>query len=74
MGYLRDKKFLIDFGKNLKRIRVEKNISQAELAYSINVEISQISRLERGQLNSGIYSVFLIAKYLKVSPKELFDF
>lgn len=74
MAYLRSNKFLKAFGQNLKKVRLEKNVSQADLAFSCGMEISQISRLERGLLNTGISNIYLIAKYLEVEPKELFDF
>jgi len=74
VAYLRSNKFLKAFGQNLKKVRLAKNVSQADLAYNCGMEISQISRLERGLLNTGISNIYLIAKYLEVEPKELFDF
>lgn len=74
MAYLRSNKFLKAFGLNLKKVRLEKNVSQADLAFSCGMEISQISRLERGLLNTGISNIYLIAKYLEIEPKDLFDF
>ncbi len=74
VAYAVDKKYLIAFGKNLKRIRLEKNISQSALAYECDMEISQISRMERGVINTSIYNLFLISKVFKIAPKELLDF
>ena len=49
-------------------------MSQSELAYDCGMEISQISRMERGLLNTSISNVFLIAKALNMHPKELLNF
>jgi transcriptional regulator with XRE-family HTH domain len=62
------------FGKNIRKIRKEKGISQEQLAFDTDMELRQIGRIERGEINTGIKSVFIIAKALSVSPKDLFDF
>jgi transcriptional regulator with XRE-family HTH domain len=62
------------FGENLKRIRNSKGISQEDLAHDANIAYTTINKIEKGQLNTGISTVFEIAKALKISPKELFDF
>jgi len=49
-------------------------ISQEELAYRCNIELSQIGRIERGVINTSISNVFIIAEALKIPPKDLFDF
>ena len=66
-------KFLKKFGKNLKRIRLSQNLTQEELANEIDVEISQISRIERGLINTSIYNTKVIAEALDVHLTELFD-
>ncbi len=74
MEYLKDKDFIVAFGKNLQRIRKNKNFTQKDLANDIGVEISQISRIERGVINTSISVVNLIAKALEVEVYELFKF
>lgn len=44
----KDIEFLKTFGKRLKQLREEKGISQAQLAFEAEIQISQISRIERG--------------------------
>ncbi len=61
----------MSFGKNLKDIRVEKNISQAELAEKIGVHTNHLSRYERDLSNPSIEVVANIAKALDVSIDEL---
>ena len=74
MAYLRNKEYLTAFGIHLKKLRTEKSISQSELAFDCGMEISQISRMERGLINTSISNIYLIAVALKVHPKELLDF
>jgi len=62
------------FGENLREIRIKKNFTQERLANTADIEISQISRIERGIINTSLSQVFVIAKALKVDIKELFDF
>lgn len=69
-----DKTFLISFGKRLKQLRNQKRISQAQLAFEANIEISQISRIERGLINTTIANVKLISKILEIPVHEFFIF
>lgn len=72
--YLDDSAFLIDFGKNLRKHRKLKGFTQAQLAIDLGFEISQISRIERGIINTSIGNINAIAKVLKIDIKDLFDF
>ncbi|WP_367275243.1 helix-turn-helix domain-containing protein [uncultured Maribacter sp.] len=74
MEYLSEKKFLIAFGQNLRRLRKSRGFTQEELANEINIEISQISRIERGVINTSISNANLIAKALQFPVSELFQF
>lgn len=74
MKYLKNSEFLIKFGKNLKEIRKSKGFTQAELANDIGIEISQISRIERGIINTSLSTTNEIAKALKIDIVELFKF
>lgn len=73
MQYQRDKNNLKVVGAKIKALRISKGYSQAKLAADCNVEISQISRLERGLLNTGLTQIFLIADALEVEVKEIFE-
>jgi len=55
-------------------IRKAKGISQEQLAWDSGFELSQIGRIERGEVNTSISHVSAIAKSLKVKPEELFQF
>jgi len=70
---LNEKEFLIAFGKNLRRVRQAQGFTQAQLANDIGVEISQISRIERGIINTSVGNVNAISSALRVDIKDLFD-
>lgn len=72
--YYRDEKFIKRFGLRLKEIRKAKGISQEQLAGDTGFELSEVGRIERGEINTSISHVAAIAKALKVKPEELFQF
>ena len=74
MEYLKDKTFLVKLGKHVKKVRLEAGFTQEELANEIGIEISQISRIERGILNTSVSTIHAIASALEVETKSLFDF
>ena len=65
---------LISFGKNLRLARLAKGFTQEQLANELGVEISQISRIERGVINTSITTLYSISKVLNVDISELFVF
>jgi transcriptional regulator with XRE-family HTH domain len=70
----RDIKAMKAFGLRLRDIRKSKNLSQQQLAYTADLELSQISRIERGIINTSISQVFQITRALNVHVRDLFDF
>jgi transcriptional regulator with XRE-family HTH domain len=71
---VRNTEFIIAFGDKLKKLRIEKKISQEELANSSDIPISQIGRIERGEINTTISTIYAISQALEIDIKELFDF
>lgn len=69
-----DTSFLILFGKNLKALRESKDITQAQLSIDCDFDVSVISRIERGVVNTSLSNLKLIADALKVDMQELFNF
>ena len=65
---------LISFGKNLRLTRLAKGFTQEQLANELGVEISQISRIERGVINTSVTTLYSISKVLNVDISELFVF
>ena len=73
MKYLRDEEGLKQFGNRLRKIRIEKGFSQEDLAYSSELALSQIGRIERGVINTSLSTIFVIAKTLNVKVSYLFE-
>jgi len=63
---------LIQFGKNLQRIRSEKNISQEKMTLEIGFDRTYISLLERGKRNPSLITICRLVAYLKVDINQLF--
>ena len=57
---------LVRIGKNIKKIRNEKNISQQDLAAVCNFEKSNMSRIESGKTNLTIGTLLKICEALGV--------
>lgn len=68
------KLFLLRLGNNLKALRLSANFTQEQLANEIGVEISQISRIERGLIGTSVATFFDISKALNIPIKDFFDF
>ena len=68
------KSVLVNFGGNLRQLRLAKGFSQEQLANELGVEISQISRIERGIINTSVTTLYAISKALKIDVSELFTF
>lgn len=66
------REILIQFGKRLKEVRVEKGLSYRKLAQLCDVDHSQISKIEKGQVDVQISTAFELARGLGVEVVELF--
>ncbi len=71
---VKDKSFLIKFGNHLRFLRKQIGISQEELANRADISISQVSRVERGEINTTISTVKVISEALNISVVEIFKF
>lgn len=64
----------IKVGKRIQEIRIEKNLSQQDLAAKCNFEKSNMSRLEAGRANATLSTLEIVSKALEVDVIELFNF
>lgn len=71
---IKDKDFIEAFGKNLARLRKAADLTQEELANDADISLSQIGRIERGEINTTISTVNVLAKALKLEAEVLFRF
>ena len=58
-------------GKNLKRIRIKKGISQGEISRMLKVDKSFVSNIENGKTNPTLSTIAKIAQAVSVSVGEL---
>ena len=58
-------------GKNLKRIRTAKGISQGEIGRILGVDKGFVSNIENGKTNPTLVTITKLAKALGVSSDEL---
>jgi transcriptional regulator with XRE-family HTH domain len=59
-------------GKNLKKIRTRRNITQVKIANILGVDRSFVSNIENGKNNPTLLTIANLAKALKVPVDELF--
>lgn len=61
----------IKFGKRVKELRLQKKMSQGDLAKILGVHPTYISGIERGVRNMALKNIEKLAKALGVTPSEL---
>ena len=59
------------FGRNLRLNRKAKGFSQEQLAHESGIDRSYIGKMERGLVNVTIEKIYVLARCLGCSPKEL---
>lgn len=59
------------FGKVLRKVRLEKSLSQEELAHLCELDRTYISLMERGKRKPTINTIFALATGLDVLPSFL---
>ena len=67
------KKDLQKFGKRLKSLRLDHNLTQLELAEILDMSPNFIGMIERGERNTTVENVFKIARALNIKPSNLFE-
>ncbi|MBP6431744.1 MAG: helix-turn-helix transcriptional regulator [Ferruginibacter sp.] len=72
--YYRNDDFLKRIGFKIREVRVQKGLTQEELAFECDyADFSQINRIELGKVNFSISYLQLIAEKLDISVKDLLD-
>ena len=61
-------------GQRIRDVRKQKNMSQEDLADVSGLALSQIGRMERGNINATLSSVFSICRAMEIDVAELFYF
>ena len=60
-------------GLNLRRLRVERGLSQERLALASGIDRSYVGRIERGSENVTVEALEALATVLGVQVRQLFD-
>lgn len=60
-------------GERIKQLRMDKGMSQKDLAYEADLDRSYIASVENGQRNVSIVNIEKIATALGVSLRKLFQ-
>lgn len=58
-------------GARIQKLRIEKGLSQEELAFEADLHRTYISHVERGSRNITVLGLCKIAKGLKMEPYEV---
>ena len=69
---MENRKFQEAIGQRIKRIRLEKNMSQTLLAGKCGIEKANLSRIESGQANPTVLTLLKISISLQVPVVEFF--
>lgn len=73
MGTRINKKLVLAFARALKTIRIEKELTQEQVAYGAKVHRTYIAFLEGAKKQPSIDAVFKIANGLDITPSELIE-
>ena len=61
----------IDFGKQLRDLRKQARLSQADLAERVGLSRTSVTNIERGRQHLPLHMVFLLADAVGVDPTKL---
>ena len=67
------KRDLQKFGKRLKVLRLERNLTQLQLSEILDLSPNFVGMVERGERNTTVENVFKIARALNTKPVALFE-
>lgn len=70
---VKNKELVKALGDRIQKLRKKQGLSQLDLANEADIPLSQIGRIERGENNPTISSLYVIATALKVDLKVLVD-
>ena len=58
-------------GKNVRPLRQQKGLTQEELAFEAEIDLTYMGGIERGKRNPSLLVIARIAKALSVTPAKL---
>jgi transcriptional regulator with XRE-family HTH domain len=60
-------------GKNVRKLRLQRRMTQEELAFEAEIDLTYVGGIERGRRNPSLMVLVRIAKALDVSPPKLLE-
>jgi transcriptional regulator with XRE-family HTH domain len=60
-------------GSRIRSIRQSKGLTIEQLAFETGVEYAQLSRIERGRINTSVFQLFRISKALNINFSEIIN-
>lgn len=60
-------------GSKIRTIRNAKGLSIEKVALDAGIEYTQLSRIERGKINTSIYQIYRISRSLDTRVPEIFN-
>lgn len=63
----------IQFGEQLKQLRLSRGLSQEALALAAGLDRTYVSGCERGTRNIGLENIHKLADALDISPSQFFQ-
>ena len=64
-------KFLRRMGKNVQKVRIERNLTQEEMSERMGIDLKLYQRIEYGERPLSTRNLFRIARRLNVSVERL---
>ena len=59
-------------GRKIRQLRNSRQMTMEQLALESGMDYSQLSRIERGKINTSVYQIYVIAKALRINPEDVF--
>ena len=66
------KKIQNELGRRLKALRIDKDLTQEELAYAVKISRDHLSNIENGKYPINLKNLYKIAQYFDVDIKYFF--
>lgn len=60
-------------GANVRRLRIERKLTQEQLAHEADIDVTYLRGIEAGRRNPSVDVVVGLARSLSVHPRELFE-
>lgn len=64
----------VKIAKRLRAVRIERNLTQAQVADKADLNTNYYAKIERGEIRPSIATYEKLAKVLKITSSELFPF